>query len=187
MEVTNIKYHPDLPFSEYLKLSGTSFSGLKDSKAPDSPAIRLGTYVHRYILQPDKYNYEMADVVIPIANELITFVGTSLLRTMRCETAITANFEYLDFSFNWKGIPDMSLTKNIVIDFKVIDGDIEKYCDYFNYPSQLRGYMKAESAQVGLILAFNKRKRNVQKKIILPDDRWWEQIILTRGHVKNNS
>lgn len=184
MEVTNVIFYDEMPWESYIALPGLSFSGLKDFKAdPNSTGIRIGSLVHKYTLKPKEYNYEHADVVIPISRELIKFITPALLQRAKCECPITADLIFNGFILKWRGMPDMFLINSLVIDLKVIEGDLEAYCAYFNYPNQLRGYMKPVGASMGLIIAWSKKKKKVQTKIILPDDSWWENIIITRGEL----
>jgi hypothetical protein len=182
--ISNIQHHPNMPFDQYLKLPSTSFSGLKEGgPIEETPGMRIGTSVHKYILKPSEYNYEQADIVLPIANELIRTVGHGLLRNMICEVPITATFTHDDHDFKWKGIPDCYLPKIIIVDFKIINGSLTDYMRFFNYPNQLRGYMLPTECNLGLIIAYNKKRKLVEKAIIKQDTYWWEHIVTTRGEI----
>lgn len=183
IQVEDRKLHNLLSREEYLKLPGLSFSMLKDQVIPETPGIRIGTLVHKYILKPKEYNYEEYDIVEPIARELIKYVGLNILINALCEVGVTATFILDGFTFLWKGIPDIGILNEIVIDFKIINGSLESYIKTFNYKNQLRGYMHGFGARVGIIIAWNKVKKIVEVAYVDRDDRWWGEIIRTRGSI----
>lgn len=182
MKIENVKQYDDLSFEDYLQIPRISFSSLKDSPITvETPGIRIGSLVHRYLLSPQLYNYEEADVVIPIASALVGFVGRACLKGMICEKPMTADFVYEGFSLPWKGVPDMKYPEVIVVDFKVIAGDLEHYCDRFDYPEQIRGYMLPNNVDVGLIIAYNRKRKIVQTKTVYKDTKWWAIKVMSHG------
>lgn len=184
INITNIKYHPELSFEDYLKLDGTSFSGLKKFDGQITAGMHLGSLVHKYLLKPKEYNYEQYDIVRPLASKLVDFVGIDIIKASVAEVPITADLEYDEFRFKWKGVPDLRMEDVVVIDFKVIKGnDLEYYCNRFNYPEQIRGYMNPNKIDLGLIIAINSLNRQVMVKAIAQDQTFWKNIILTRGEV----
>jgi hypothetical protein len=178
-----IIHHEALTREDYLNIKGTSFSGLKDIKFEENFGMKIGSLVHKYILKPSEYNYEHIEIVRPIANSLIDFCGLGVIRGMVAEVPVSCDFIYDDFSFRWKGIPDLFLDNILVIDFKVLSGGLKFALDRYNYKEQLRGYMKSVNAPRGLILSFNKLTKKIEHFWVLPDDSWWCNIIITRGNV----
>lgn len=188
MQVCNVKYHPDLSWEQYLQLPGLSFSSLKEFTGPETYGMHIGKLVHRYVLKPKEYNYEEADVVMPIAAELIKFVGYDILRQAICECPMTADFCSQGFVFNWRGIPDFQIPKVIVVDFKIIaGGTLRGYIERFKYDGQLRGYMMPVRAELGLIIAYNRAKRRVELEPIKPDNDFWRDVTIRYGTAKQTT
>jgi hypothetical protein len=182
--ITNIKHHPELDFDQYLKLEGTSFSGLKKFDGKVTAGMHMGSLVHKYLLKPKEYDYEAYDIVRPLASKLVDFVGIDIIKESVAEVPITADLEYEGFRFKWKGVPDLRMPNVVVVDFKIIaSNDLEWYCQRFNYPEQIRGYMNPDKIDLGLIVAINKSNHNVMVKPITQDQKWWKTIILSRGEV----
>lgn len=184
LTVQDVKIH-DCNWEDYLRLPGISFSGLKE-KPEMNEGIRIGSLVHKYILKPSEYNYESPEIVRPIANALINFVGHSLINQMVCEKGVTAKFVIDQIVLLWKGMPDMFFINNIIIDFKIISGDLDLYVNRFRYKDQLRGYMFPLNCLKGLIIAYNKKKKRVETYFVELDDMsFWHNVVLTRGEVIN--
>lgn len=182
MQVNNVQAHTGLPFADYLKLPGTSFSSLKPAFA-QTEGMRIGTLVHTYILKPWQYEYEESEIVIPVARELIRVVGHTLLRQCINETPLTADFVHDGFCLPWRGVPDSRLRNILTIDYKVIKGDLLDYLERFNYPEQLNGYCLGGNTPDGMIIAYNRSRKKVQIHTQKCCSKFWENIVLTRGKV----
>lgn len=169
--VKNVKYHPNIEWEDYLNLPGYSFSYLKNDGAAINvgDGIRIGKAVHTYLLKPKEYNWEHADIVIPIARRLKDFY----IPGMEVECGITAEFHYDGLFMPYRGMPDEHMKKRLVIDYKIINGDLGGYVKNFKYDEQLRGYMMPPECPLALIIAYNKKTKAVQTEIIKPDPRWW--------------
>lgn len=185
MQIENRHLHHCIEREDYLKLPGTSFSMLKGEKIQETPGMRIGTLVHRYILKPELYNYEEYDIVRPAASKLIEIVGHSILNNAVTEVPITAILKHEGFSFDWKGIPDIFIINNLVVDFKIINGNLTNYIKAFNYKNQLRGYGNGANSQLMLILAYNKKSCKVEHYFVDVNNSWWENIVVTMGKVIN--
>lgn len=183
MIVENVIVHDDLTFEDYLKIPLISFSSLKEAPVKESEGMRIGSLVHRYLLAPHLYKYEHADIVIPIASALINWVGRDVLRLMVCEKPTTADFVHDGFRLPWKGVPDMRIDQVVVADFKVLNGNLKQYCERFNYPDQLRGYMLPFQVDLGLIIAYNRKAKRVEIEPVHKDATFWENVCLTHGEV----
>lgn len=167
-------------------MPGKSFSGLKSNGVPipESEGMRLGKLVHTYLLKPKEYTWEQPEVVVPIARKMVSVIGTALIPVLEAECAITAKFVHEDITLDWKGMPDLHLKKVIVIDFKVIAGDLKSYIKTFGYDNQLIGYGAPIEAANRLIVAFNKKTQAVQTEFISYDPRWWQYQIKKYGYVE---
>lgn len=183
IEVKNVKHYPNADWEEYLKLDGTSFSGLKNFSGEISYGMKIGKLVHTYLLKPKEYNYEEYKIVRPLASKLIDYVGMDILKECLVEQPITADLEADGFRFKWKGVPDLRMPKIVAIDFKVLGFDLEAAAQRFNYPEQLRGYMMPEETELGLIISVNRNTLKPQALPVIQNTDWWHNIIITRGEV----
>lgn len=181
MKVSKVEYYYGLEFEKYLQVSGTSFSSLKDKEIVYSPAMALGTSVHNYLLEPEKYNYVNHDIVAPIATAIRKIIDPTLFE---CEVSVTANFEHSGFILPYKGRVDMLASKRLVIDLKVLAGSLDGAIDFFKYDRQVSGYCYATGADRGVIIAYNKATKKIEMKAITPCAKFWEQIIITKGEIK---
>lgn len=184
MKVTNVNYYPNIPWEDYCKLPGKSFSWLKNEgkEIANTEGIHIGKLVHTYLLKPNEYNYEMPDVVIPIARELIKFYK-EIVYVSQVEIGMTANFIYEGLIMPYKGMADMLIKKYIVVDFKVLAGDLDWYIKNYHYEEQLRGYMLPGQAPIGMIIAFNKKTKQPQLRVVDQNIGWWVYKIKQYGTV----
>jgi hypothetical protein len=179
MKITNVKYYNDLPFEDYLKMPGTSFSSMK-GEIPQSAGMALGSRVHQYLNEPEKYDWQQAQIVRPIAAALRGIVGEAFKYLQR-EVAFTADFIHNGMKLQYKGRADMLRTNTIVIDFKVLSGSLESACNRFGYPDQLSGYALPNGCPIALIIAYNKITKKTETKLIKPNPTFWEYQIVSRG------
>lgn len=173
MTASNIKFFPDLNWDSYCKTEGYSFSWLKNEGAPleVTNGIKIGKLIHTYLLKPAEYDWSEPEIIMPIAKKLIDFkiqVNNSLT-----ECAMTCDLEHEGLTMKWKGMADDLIKKLLVIDYKVIAGDLDRYIKMFFYDHQIRGYMFPPECPDGLIIAFNKKIGKVQTAWVKPDPRWW--------------
>lgn len=180
MIVSNIKYHRDIPFDDYLKMNGVSFSSLKADEFIPSAGSMLGSKVHTYINEPEKYDYSDAEMVIPIAKELRKHLGDSFTYLEK-EVAVTADFQHNGMLLKYKGRVDLLKIGRLVVDIKVLSGSLVKAVERFNYDKQLSGYCLGTESPIGLIMAFNKLSKKVEKLIIKPDPTFWEYQCVRMG------
>lgn len=179
MNVYGLQIHRDIPFDDYLKLPGISYSTIKHNgkTIEATPKMRLGTKVHNYLLTPAEYDHSDADIVKPLARELQNVLG-DLLRFLLPELAVTAMFEADGRKMPYKGRIDLCVPGRIVIDIKVTEKlDIA----YFGYDCQLTGYARALRAPIAVIVAIHpKTKKTTVVRIDMRDD-WWDYQIYNLG------
>jgi len=175
LQVYNIQFYPNIEWEDYCKLPGYSFSGIKSNGVAldESEGMRLGKRVHAYLLKPMEYDWVDAGVVIPIAREINSRIGTHLLRYMELECGVTATFLHEGLEMRYKGLLDIHEKRTIVVDLKVIAGDLSAYIKRFLYDQQVIGYGIPADVQRRLIVAFNKKTKQVQTAFVDYDPRWW--------------
>lgn len=181
MTITNRKKYGSLDFDEYLKLEGISFSAIKAFKGEQTEGMKIGTYVHNFISEPDKYNGEEAAIVVPLARTIITELGTAA-KFGKAEVCMTAKYEFEGMEMIHKSRIDR-LYNGLVIDFKVIAGSLQQYVQRFQYDEQLRGYMNDSGVDTGMILSVNRKTRQTERIIIKQNHYWWNQKICEYGRV----
>lgn len=190
LHTTNTHYHQNMKFEEYLTLPGYSYSGLKakSSPFPDQPTAKmwLGTKVHNYLLEPEKYNHEDREIVKPMALAVRNVLGPELLGLMEKELVVTCDMECGGFTMPYKGRLDMCRVGRIVIDLKVSTMPLHRSIPFFGYDKQLSGYAIATGSRVALIVKVDPRNCKPETKIISIQSEWWERQVLKYGQPKAN-
>lgn len=179
MQVSNVKYYSELTMDEYLSLPGVSYSSIKGFEGPPPAGMTLGTHVHQYLMEPEKYKWEDVDQVKKIAAALRQYVGIAL-EVMQHEVAFTADFHYNGLVMQYKGKADLLRVGRLVVDFKILSGSLQPAIVRFGYDKQVSGYCLANEAPTGLILAFNRKAKVVESAIIKPSEEWWNYQIVSR-------
>lgn len=185
MQITGqVKFHYNILWEDYLQLKALSFSGIKNYGAEpieESEGIRIGKQVHTYLLKPQEYDWLDSGIVVPIAREINKICGLSLIRLLQKECAVTCKFSFEGLEIDYKGLLDSHLNKIIVIDYKVLAGDVDGYIKRYNYDNQLIGYGAPIEAKRRLLIAYNKKTKQVQTRFIEYDPRWWQHQIKKFG------
>ena len=186
MQIRNVKFYKNIDWETYINMPGKSFSWLKNEGAGigESEGIRIGKLVHTYLLKPTEYNYEQADIVIPIARVLVEHYNT-IIKWAECETGATADFIVDGLLMPYRGMADMNIFKHLVVDFKVLGNDLKYAMERFMYKDQIRGYMLPFEAPLGLIIAYNKKTKKVQTESVGQDIRWWTYKVKQYGNICN--
>jgi hypothetical protein len=172
MQVSNIQYYRN-NFEAYNTMTGYSYSGItKSASFKPSEKMRLGTAVHNYLLEPETYNHENREIVIPLANAVRAELG-ALLPFLDTELSVSADFEYGGLIMPYKGRVDMVRTGKIVLDLKVSEIPLRNSVPYFGYDRQVNGYMAATMSELGMIIRIDPKNARVEKKMIPKDHTWW--------------
>lgn len=183
--VSNLQFHNDIPFEDYLALPGYSFSGLKSKMSGEvikpSTGMMLGTRVHNYLLEPEKYDGVDYAMVTKIAAVLRGYLGAATQFLIK-EQAFTATFTYDGYEMQYKGRTDLLFPNKLVIDLKILSGDLQSAIDRFNYGSQLTGYAIATGCMTSIIISFNKKNSKVESRIIPKQYEFWMHCIKTYGN-----
>lgn len=180
MQITQVKYYHDLPFEDYLKLPGTSYSSIKGFQGEPTEGMKLGTRVHAYLNEPATYDWQQAEVVIPIAKGLRNYLGDAF-KYFDKEVAFTSIFEHNGMRLAYKGRADMIKIGRVVLDIKVLSGRLAPSIERFGYDRQISGYCLATGCSAGLIVAYNKWDKKVETRYINPDATFWEYQCVKRG------
>lgn len=182
MIISNLQIHPTILFDEYLALPGYSYSGIKNDGNTISPSkkMQLGTQVHNYLLTPREYNYDNHEIVKPCADAVRAKLGP-LLKYLRPELAVQADFIHNGFRMPYKGRIDLCITERIVIDIKVSEMPLHKAVAYFGYNDQLSGYSLAIGAKVAIIISINPKTKVITTMNIPITSRFWEYHIQRLG------
>lgn len=180
IRVENLKFYEGVPFEEYLKMPGYSYSWIKSGGQHFKPTskMNLGSQVDDYLNYQSSFDGDI-ELIKPTAQVLRQASG-DLYPYLKKQLSITADFIYEDILFQYKGRIDWGIYKMIVIDTKVAE-DINKTIYYFDYPSQISGYCLALSAPVGIIIAVNPKTKEVTYLNIPIRDYWWRHKILKYG------
>src|SRR6478609_2068017 len=183
MIITNRRTYTDLDWDAYCKLDGISFSTIKGFKGQPTEGMQLGTLVHNFISEPEKYNGEQKELVIPLARALYLEMGTAA-KYGRSEVAVSSVFSSEGMSMVHKGRIDR-LFKDLCIDFKVIKGQLKNYIQQFGYDHQINGYVASSGTKYGMIIAIDKSHINkpAQVQLIKYNEYWWESKIREYGRV----
>lgn len=180
MKVINQRFYSDLDFEDYLKMPGTSYSSLKQTVFVPSDGMKLGTRVHNYILEPEKFDWQQTEIVKPMAAAIREILGESI-KYLSKEIAFTADFIYDGMRMPYKGRVDMLRIGRIVIDLKILAGSIEPAIGRFGYDKQVSGYCLGTGCPTGLIIAYNKATKKIETKMIKPDATFWNYTTVTKG------
>jgi hypothetical protein len=180
MQIINTIYYRNQDFADYLKMPGLSYSGTKDEVITPTEGMSLGTRVHNYLNEPDKYDWKQPEMVLPIAKALRAFLGDAF-HALEKEVAFTSDFIHNGMLLHYKGRADMIKIGRLLVDIKVLGSNIQNAIDRFGYDKQLSGYCLATTTPLGLIIAYNKLLKKVEVKAIKPDAAFWEYQCVQRG------
>jgi hypothetical protein len=180
VQITQTKYYHNLPFEEYLQMPGTSYSSIKGFEGELTEGMKLGTRVHNYLNEPETYDWQQADMVIPIATQLRAYLGDAF-KYLDKEVAFHATFLHNGMKLLYKGRADMMKARRIIVDLKVLSGPLPSAVSRFGYDRQISGYCLATGCNMGLILAWNKLQKKVETKVIRPSADFWEYQVVRMG------
>ena len=173
MTVSNIKYYRDLPFEDYLKLPGTSYSGIKGFSGDPTKGMQLGTRVHNFLNEPDKYDWKDTEIVKPIAQALRMYLGEAY-HAMEKEVGFTADFIHNGMRLPYRGRADMIKVGKVLVDLKVLSGSLNSAIERFGYADQMAGYLYGTCTPLAIIIAYNKSSKKVEVKTLRPAAAFWE-------------
>lgn len=179
--VTNQQRFKDIPFDQYRQIKGYSYSYLTN---PDgvtfTPKMRLGKLVDQYLFTPAEYTGEMSDIVKPLAQAMKSMLGDALQYSTP-QLTVTCDMECEGLVMRYRGLIDLPVGKNLIVDMKVSELPAHKACSYFRYDRQLSGYSLAYGAANRILVSINpKTKKITTMPVDLVTD-WWEYQIKMYG------
>lgn len=184
MQIANLQYYIDFDFDKYLALPGVSYSSIKGFDGPPNKGMSLGTQVHNYILEPEKYTWENVAEVKLIAAAIRGVLG-SAIDALKKEVAFTCDMEHNGLVMPYKGRADLLYAPRVVVDLKVLSGTLAAAIKHFGYEKQIGGYCLATGCKMGLIISYNKSRKCVEHAIIHPEHsiEWWNYQIVSRCQI----
>ena len=145
--------------------------------------MKLGTRVHKYLLEPKEYDWQDIEAVKEIATCLRKEVGPAF-EFLQHEVSITADFSHDGFTMAYRGRIDSGFLGRILIDYKVLSGALLPAIDRFGYINALSGYCMSTRTPAALILAYNRKTKKCEK-FYLDESKFsiefWEQAVITHG------
>lgn len=142
--------------------------------------MRIGSLVDKYLFTPDQYKGEMRDMVRPLAQAVKSFLG-SALDNAKPQLAVTCNMTYEGLTMPYRGLIDLPVGKNLIVDLKVSELDPVKAIQYFRYDWQLEGYRMAYGAKNCVLISINPKTKKITTLPVQSSQDWWCHQILTHG------
>lgn len=174
-----------MPFEDYIKLPGASYSGIKyyergGARADVTDKMRFGSLVDAYLFEPDKYNGEQYDLVRPVAVAAVQHLGAAI-RLGRRQLVVTCTMIHGGFKLRYKGRVDL-FVGGVVIDYKVSDMPLLSAIHHFGYNNQVNGYAIPLQAKTSIIFSISpKPPYRVQMQPIPNSLIYWQQAVLKYG------
>ncbi len=181
MTITDQQKYPSLSWDAYRSLPGYSFSGLKNPEGVTPTAkMRLGTLVDKYLFTPKEYSGEHSDIVRPLALALKSMLGDALQHSTP-QLAVTCTMHHEGLSMPFRGLIDLPVGRNLIVDLKVSEMPIHKAVAYFRYDWQLSGYSLAYGATNRILLSIHPKTKKISTLPIPLVTDWWEYQIKQHG------
>lgn len=190
IEVRNRQVYRGITFDEYQALPGWSHSAIRqdgrvDIKPPTGKML-LGSAVHQYLLEPEKYNHENINIVKPVAAKLKQVLGP-LLKYCEPELSVTADFVVNGLVMGYRGRIDLGILKRLVVDIKVSPVPLKISKERYDYDSQQSGYALAIEAGAAIILRIDPNSCQPGKVPIIETYNvpisadWWKWQTVQKG------
>lgn len=187
MEVLNTFTYKNLPFEEYIKLGGLSFSTLKHGEREIEPTykMRLGSQVDCFCFEPHRYkpSDEFPEKLIRSLAIAIKMKLGSLWNSCIFQMSIQSEFYHNGFMMRYRGRPDIIIKDKLVIDLKVSE---KVNTSFFGYEDQLSGYALPLKIKKAIILSVNPKtfEAKWEPPIQIKTD-WWDTQVLKYGEPVN--
>jgi len=180
MEIFDVRILEGVPFDEYLKLPGLSFSGTKGTLPVNvTERMQLGTRVHAYLLEPSKYDGQHYKLVRAIAQKVNSQIG-ALIKIGKSELTVLCTMVHRGYYLYYKGRVDL-FAGGMIIDLKVSELEIVAAINHFGYNHQLNGYAIALKARASVLFSINPNTLKVQTAPIPNSSTHWERVVLQYG------
>lgn len=192
IKFSNIKRFDNIPFEDYLKTPGYSYSFLKreiNGSSPEfkmSDKVELGSLVDAILTQPDK-----VDIYSPqlkraekIADCLMVNFG-SYIQHFESQVSMSCDMEFSGLKMPFRGRLDWGLRNIAVIDLKVTSAtNFRAVIDHMGYDNQLFGYCGAYGVKLGYILIYSSKSDKYDLiQMPLNGEEFWKEKIMKFGSV----
>jgi hypothetical protein len=195
MFYSDITRYENLPFADYLKLPGYSFSRLKNDRGglyvpPNITAkMSVGSMVDEILCDgtPDE-DSEIFAPCLAIAHTIRKDFGY-FLDGMKKQVSFTGRVNHKGFEMQVKGRTDFLLDQYAILDLKITEAtSLAPLIAFMGYDRQLTNYAGLASVPKAYILAYSTKLKKVLPlhpiNVTLPNE-WWADKIITFGTFKN--
>ena len=193
IQFTNKKRYDNVPFDEYLKVGGYSYSFLKREVQGTTPEfkptakVELGKLVDAILTQPDDIDIYSPQLKTAerIATCLLDNFGDSI-KHFESQVSLTCDMEYAGLKMPFRGRLDWGLKNIAVIDLKVTaEKKLRQVINHMGYDNQLFGYCGAYGVKLGYILIYSSATNQYDLiQMPLNGDQFWKEKIMKFGSVK---
>jgi len=190
IQFTNKKRYDNLPFDEYLKVGGYSYSFLKREYAGSVPAfnstskVELGKLVDAILTQPD--DIDIYSPQLKTAEKIATVLTDNFpVNQFEAQVSMTCDMEYIGLKMPFRGRLDWGLKDIAVIDLKVTaEKNLRQVINHMGYDNQLFGYCGAYGVKLGYILIYSSTSSQYDLiQMPLNGEQFWKEKILKFGSV----
>lgn len=181
MQIFDVRIIEGLPFEDYLKLPGISYSFVSGGGAFKSatPKMEFGSRVDAYLFEPEKYDGVDYKLVRAVAEKVKARLGV-LIKHGKRQLAVMCTMAHRGMYIYYKGRVDL-FAGGMVIDLKVSELEILRAIQVFGYQNQLNGYAIPLKARGSILFSIHPKKHDVQTCPINNSTSFWEQIVLKHG------
>lgn len=181
MKIFDTRIIEGVPFDDYLKLPGISYSTIKNNGTRIDPTnkMKFGSLVDAYIFEPHTYTGEYYNLVRPIAEKVVSVLGP-LIKHGRRQIVVMCTMVYKGLYMYYKGRVDLE-AGGLVIDHKVSEMNILAAINHFGYNHQVNGYAIPLGSKGGLIFSVHPKTHAIQLQAIQNSLIWWQQQVLKYG------
>jgi hypothetical protein len=190
MEVISRRLFQNVPFDEYQTMPGLSHSDIKNNGVPKTfptPKMQLGTAVHNYLLEPEKYNHENIHIVKPAAIALKKQIG-EMWRHMIPETVVLCTLVHNGMALQVRYRVDLGILNRIVIDIKVSPVPLSVSIKRYGYDDQLNGYRIGFNGQLAILIRVDPTtcgkpgiEPTTETYLVPPSNQFWEYTTVKYG------
>lgn len=187
MQIYDIVIADNMPFEDYLKLPGMSYSGIKaaerGTRIDVTAKMIFGSLVDAYLFEPAKYNGEQYERVRPVAVIAQKYLGAAL-RYGRRQLAVTCTMQHKGFHMRYKGRVDLFIGHNVgvVVDYKVSDMPLVAAINHFGYNHQVNGYAIPLMAKTSIIFSTSpKAPYTAQMQPVANSLDFWQAVTVKYG------
>lgn len=191
IQFTNKKRYDNVPFSEYLKVDGYSYSFLKREQQgsvpifKSSPKVELGKLVDAILTQPD--DIDIYSPQLKVAENIAKVLSDNFdISKFENQVSLTCDMECSGLSMPFRGRLDWGLKDIAVIDLKVTaEKNLRAVINHMGYDNQLFGYCGAYDVKLGYILIYSSTSNKYDLiQMPLDGEQFWKEKIMKFGTVK---